>query len=1710
MATALDIGPLSWVKGEIDLALDLTKAELIAYATHPEDTFLKKAFASLHQAHGALAIVGLDGVTEFSRAIEQLLQVVNDKKVADASAAVRVIQEGIAALSLYLDELMAGGAHQSLKLFPDYRALVVQQGLPEPAPSELFFPDLTQRPPRREREPEPLTGEPLALRLRAARMGFERGLLKWIKGDAKGISEMKASLTLIELTRTTPAARAYWWVSLGVLDALGAGGLPEVVEARRFLLRLASQIKKLVEGVPEVPAPFLREALYLAATANNGHAALAVVQAAYRLDSLIPTAPVTVGRRDEHIRRLRELVAAARQDWVQLCGGAIAALLPFHEHVTWLADEAAATHEFSYVQLTAAICEQADLLRRNPMRHNDTLAVEMTSVLHLAESALDHFSLLGDDFAGQVNVVVARLSKAASGEMLEVPDTALVDAIPQRAPGRLLLESVANEIHINLGAIEQILDSFFRDSARKDRLNELQAPLKQVEDALVALDETRAIEVLDECAATFEQFAEPDFIPQREDFDRVAQKLLSIGFFVSQLALGPANPESFFGTATESIATEDSAQTATEKHASVDADADAGAPSDAEADALDAELRNIFTEEARDILVTFSTHLPRLHAVPDDKECLVILRRGFHTLKGSGRMVGLHDLGEAAWSVEQVMNRWLDEARAVTPDLLAMLDRAVTVFQQWVTPLGLSAGVPQEVSDLLQRCAALGGATQESLLGGVPPEPTFVAPVRPMAPGGGVPETITGPEFSGASLPPAPLSPAEIAQTVEPVAEITAQTAVPAATESAEVFAFPELPPVRVGTVEVSPALYSLYLNEARGYSAMLQAQLGQEAVPRPEVIRAAHTLASISAATGFLPIHHLAHALENALMRFEQLAIPPSDTQRFVFARCAGALAGMLGAVAERRMPGEEGALAATLNAMMPIPKAQDAPAEASAAAQVMDEQQAHRHIPQNEEEIDSHLLAVFLDESTDLVREIGEHLRAWRAVPEDVDVTHALARALHTLKGSARMAGAMACGELLHTMETRIEDALIKKHVSPDIIDGLEISLDHAASLLDGLRHDGLARAAGFTPDSSSDTREQAILVNGEVAAPSAVPPAGILANGNQPVLRVRADLVDQWVNDAGEISIARTRIESELRELKATLLDLTESVLRLRGQLREVEIQAESQMQSQQALAADHAQRFDPLEFDRFTRFQEVTRMMAESVNDVATVQHNLLLNLDHANAALMAQARLNRDLSQHLMRARMMPFDSLAERLHRVVRQAAKDADTRVNLDILNGQTEMDRSVLEKMAGPIEHLLRNSIAHGIEAKAQRLAVGKPEIGQITLTLVQESNDVVISLADDGAGIDYARIQQQAVAQGLLSSEAGSEAIDEAKLSALIFHPGFSTASEVTTLSGRGVGLGVVKNETATLGGRIDVRSIVGKGTTFLLTLPQTMAVTQVVMVVMGNRHYAIPSAMVEQVNELKPGAIAAIREAKGNEWQGAHYPWHYLPQLLGERHAVPVAAQRTWLLQIKSGTGRIALEVDGLVGNQEIVVKPIGPQLARIPWLIGATVLADGEVVLLVNPVVLLAEAAEHSMDIADIKEDAPAQPEGALVMVVDDSLTVRKVTSRLLDRQGYRVVTAKDGVDALEQLREILPDVMLIDIEMPRMDGFDLSQTIRADARLAGIPLIAITSRTADKHRQHALDVGINHYLGKPYNEDQLLALIAGYCDQKTMYTGTSL
>ena len=879
--------------------------------------------------------------------------------------------------------------------------------------------------------------------------------------------------------------------------------------------------------------------------------------------------------------------------------------------------------------------------------------------------------------------------------------------------------------------------------------------------------------------------------------------------------------------------------------------------------------------------------------------------------------------------------------------------------------------------------------------------------------------------------------------------------------------------PVRIGTLSLDPTLYRLYADEALGHVAQLRQTLsGGAGVPSREAIRAAHTLAGISAGTGFASVQALAHALENALVRHSLARTAPDETAGLLFARAVGSLDGMVGAIAERRPPAADAGLVDALTALQPMPvrMAQDASAGESVADLISPLAERRRSRPADE--IDPQLAALFIEEADEQLRQLDADLHAWRATPGDDEIGRHLARLLHTFKGGARMCGAMGLGELAHGMETRVEEALAAAGASPAVLDGLDVSLERAHHLVDALRPQpaGAAPAAGPVPTSAPET------------APAA---AAIL-------LRVRADLVDRLVNDAGELAIARSRIEDSMKGARGALADLTENVARLRSQLREFEIHAEAGMQSRHGLREVQRPDFDPLELDRFTRLQELTRMMAESVGDVATVQHALLRQVEASGEALAVQARLNRELSHALLRARMVPFASVAERLHRVVRQTAKELGRQANLDVKGGDTPVDRNVLERMLAPLEHLLRNAVAHGIESPQRRHAAGKPELGQIVLAIVPGDNDIALTLADDGAGLDFAAIRRRAVERGLLAETAPA---DDATLVDLIFRPGFSTAAEVSEIAGRGVGLDVVRDEVMRLGGRIAVSAEPGRGTRFEIVLPLTLALIPVMLVRAAAQTWAIPAALVEDAQELDADETAARRAAGGITREGRRYPWRSLATLYG---LAAESSATCWQLLLTGGGEALALEVAAMTGHQEVVVKPVGDQLARVPGLAGATVLPDGAVALIVDPLAL----ARRSVTPADAVPPAPtfgAAPDAraATVMVVDDSLTVRKITGRLLDRAGYRVMAAKDGEDALAQIAQQLPDLILADIEMPRMDGFELVRALRADPRRAGLPVIMITSRIAPKHRQLALELGVRHYLGKPYDEDELLGLVAG-------------
>jgi chemosensory pili system protein ChpA (sensor histidine kinase/response regulator) len=756
--------------------------------------------------------------------------------------------------------------------------------------------------------------------------------------------------------------------------------------------------------------------------------------------------------------------------------------------------------------------------------------------------------------------------------------------------------------------------------------------------------------------------------------------------------------------------------------------------------------------------------------------------------------------------------------------------------------------------------------------------------------------------------------------------------------------------------------------------------------------------------------------------------------------------------------------------------------------------------------DDVDFDLLPIFLDEAREILPQLGSAMRAWRAKPDEHLPAVDMRRHLHTLKGSARMTGLMRLGELAHLIEEKVI-AMDESAVPPALdfdqieerVDRFNTSLDRlsAGEELQEVQPLEVPVAAVFEQQKDKPSAIAMIAAaSAELVQQAAMPDA----RERVALLRVDAAEIDRFVNEAGELSIARSRIEGEMTTFRRALGDLADSVGRMRTQLREIEIQAESQMQSTILEKQEHGQTFDPLEFDRFTRMQELTRFLAESLGDVITLQQSLQKNLDEAELAILQQARLNRELQTGLMGIRLVPLANLSDRFYRVVRQTAKELGKKANLEIRGARAELDRSVLEKITAPFEHLLRNAIAHGLEEPLARVAAGKDELGEIMIDAQQRGNEIVLTVSDDGAGLNFARIREKAIEAGLLERNAE---LAEPQLAQFIFMTGFSTAKEVTQVAGRGVGMDVVKNEITSLGGRVEIASVAGKGTTFTITLPLTLAVTQAVMLRAGAATFAVPSVMIEQVQEYRAHGFSEAMGQGEIEWNRNKYPLRSLLPLLGEIDT-PTPPRQIPVLLLKSGVQRAAVRVDQIIGNREVVVKTIGPQLARLSGIAGATVLGNGQVVLILNPVQLVHRESQVAayVPVPQVEGEAALVVEersGApLVMVVDDSLTVRKITSRMLVREGYEVATAKDGVDALQQLQDVKPDCILLDVEMPRMDGFEFARNVRADDATRGIPIIMITSRTADKHRNHALEIGVNEYMGKPYQEEQLVALIKRY------------
>ncbi|AYM78294.1 response regulator [Janthinobacterium agaricidamnosum] len=1704
-----DSEPLSWVMVEIREALGRSKTALFEAGGREREeraTALQHARSHLHQAHGALVMVDVAGASLLTDGAERALARFRDGSLEYTLDHAQIVAALYQALTEYLEDLVAGTPPQPARLFPYYRDLQTLLGTERIHPADLFFPPSAML----EGQAIALADTPPVADYPAWRGRFEKSLLPFLKAQDDGArrqhaGELHATLTLVADAQQEAPARTFWFAMQAFAGLAASGEGMGTLNVKQLFGLINLQLRRLAQGTASLPEAMLRDALFFIAAAPEPTPEARQLRAAFALDGMLPADVETrrYGQVDQDaLQGARTSLAQARASWSRLAQADLdpalgpdfeASLQQVAAHVETLKQPALA----SLLRECAAVARQAVASGRSAALEN-----EIGMALLFADTGLEQLRRLPDDFAGNAETIAARLQALLAGE---APPPVTAGELSRQIEQGQTVAALAEDMKTGLRQVEKVLNAYYADAAGAGTAGALDgvAPvLEQLQRQLAGLGQEDARAAVLQVDAAVRQLAGGDANAHAEALDEIAQNVSALGFFVdmlgrnAQAASGRFHFDAAAGTFRalpfEKVAAAGAVPVPLLDQALAPA-APAGMDAAPAVTDVDAEMLDIFIAEAREVLAFIDTTLalPREQAASGDH--LAMLRRSFHTLKGSSRMIGLAQFAEAAGAIERVMNTWLAEARPASDDLFTLLNYGWYQLSEWVAELEGGAGREREAGMLL--------AAAERVREGGPFELRKPRPAAPLAGNGNV---IGLPLATAPALHEAPDDHLK-----------------------------------HVGELRISLPLYNIYLAETDELLRVLTRDFGEwRHEPRAvsaEALQAVHTLAGTSGTVGFQSLRDLAHALETVIetvvpplagLRAEQHDVLEQATRRigqmlqaFALGDLAPTQPDMIEALntlwrALTAPPGESkedrlDALFAEAYASIVGTPAQPAeplaevpapaPAQESGASDDLFDA-GFEHAPPLEhaapeapapaimpadaaallaasagisDELDLDLLSVFLEEGADLLPQIGEALRSWQQQPHDSGQAQMLLRTLHTVKGSARMAGAMRLGQHAHEIETHIENMLHAGTATPQAFEELLAHYDHALHLFEQLQQPLLPLPG---------------MEDNPVAEPKAA------------LVRVRADILDRLVNQAGEVSITRSKMENEVGVLGASLSEFSDNLARLRRQLREVEMQAESQIASRMAVGSERE--FDPLEFDRFTRLQELTRMMAESVNDVASFHENLSHSVDAVTDDLVLQARLTRELQRDLMQIRMVPFASIAERLFRVARQSAKEVDKRVNLDIRGGGVEIDRSVLERMAAPFEHLLRNAIVHGVEPRDARLAAGKSETGELLVQVSQQGNEVAIAFSDDGAGLDLERIRAKAHGAGLVPTDAP---LSDAQAAELIFTPGFSTADSLTELAGRGFGMDIVRSEALALGGRVETQTQAGLGMRFTIHLPLTLAVTQVVLLAANGKTYALPSVLVEQVLHLKGEQLEQVRAAGRIESHGQSLALHHLSAMLGETPAEQATQRHAPVLLLRNGNDRLALQVDDVVGNREVVVKHVGPQLARMPGIAGATVLGTGDIVLILNPVAL-AQHLEHHPELLSQYALASREQHAASsvlavpavrVMVVDDSLTVRRVMQRLFEREGYQVLLAKDGLDALEQLHALepaaMPALLLVDVEMPRMDGFDLTRNVRSDDKTRAIPVIMITSRSADKHRAHAFELGVNAYFGKPFQEDELLA-----------------
>ncbi len=1724
------------VAKELAVTLNDARASLEAYAERSDQrVLLERCADQLHCAHGVLRLVEVYGAALLAEEMEHvtryLLSSDNDQK--RQGDGLDALMRAMVQLPTYLERVLSGGRDLALVLLPLLNDLRSVRGSPLLSEGTLLLLNLkSDQPAQPQLQLQDEQSISVAQWARRLRPRFQIGLLGYIRGErtVQNLEILAKVAEKLEQIATTQAVFQLWWVIGAILEAVRANGLEGSATLKRLLGQADRQIRALYERgearyCEDPPVDLLNNLLYYVARASTSGGRIAAVRASFKLSELLPVDDSIEHERESlsapSVKLMRTVAAAIKEDlskvkdvldiFVRRGGGRSDELLPQLDLLKKISDTLGVLGLGELRQrVQTEIADLSGLIADGQSPPEESL-MKMAGVLLSVEDSLDD------------QLVRLILPTPSDGSAAGLPPD-------QDLEFRLVSEAVLRECIVNMARIKEAVSIAVQKPGDfpPQGLDNVPQLLRGITAGLLMLGKGRAVELMDAIGAEVRRLVEPGApAPDAIRLERVADAIVSIEYYMETLQSGRNDPWYMLDNAemclktladevpvrvpNVAIASSEAAQTvkidpvetiALERARRTQA---ATHPLMAvpEPEPADPQFVELFIEEAKEEIASIQSSFPQWDQNPMDLESLALMRRSFHTLKGSGRMVGARSIAEFGWSIENLLNRIIDKTLTRTPGMMALLRSSVAVLPQLVEQLETGRESPLPTEALMARAFAYADGREA--------DQATVALAQEDR------EASSSSSASGAAVPPA-----------------------------------------------MDPVLHDIYSKETSSHLAEIREYLrkrtGQPAphdLPEP-VYRAIHTLSGSSKMAEARHGIRVTEPLNQVMRKVFESGYGLSDLGLATLSEAVGAIDNVVSHINESTAFFSEQPLLLTrlheVETELDAAIARDA-IDTSASAVVPAMAAAPEAAPAEPEgglpaeEFDHEIANIYSEEATELLEAAQISLTAWNSDRKDKERVAELQRQLHTLKGGARMAGIRAMGDLSHELETlvlQIDGGLVAGDDHAHAV--MQASLDELASMRDLVSNGSLpigamgliaqlrdladasrTRAAAASPaatatavaapdveaaplfaeapptaaqpdlDTSARPQEAVPIAAGEDSISSLELSSAPVLPGRESVpaervemARVDADLLDTMLNNAGEVSIFRARLDQQVNSIDFNLAELARTVTRLKEQLRGMEIETEAQVLNRHQDVEPRRSDFDPLELDRYSSLQQYSRALAETSSDVASIQGLLETLTREAQNLLTQQSRVITELQNSLMRTRMVPFQRHVQRLTRLVRQAANDTGKRAELVVQGASAELDRQMLERIVPPLEHMLRNAVVHGVEIPERRAALGKPDVGRISVSLERDGAEVVIVVADDGAGINIKLIREKAIALGLTDPHA--KLTDEEAVQ-LILETGFSTAGHVTQAAGRGVGMDVVATEVKKLGGGLFIDTTLGKGSHFTIRLPFTLAISQALIVRVAEEIYALPLATVEGVVRLPRNIVARHlgKDAPLFEYGGQKYRFQQLGSFVGlGATRLPESDVSISVVLIRAGEHSTALVTDELVGSREIVVKSLGPQISGIRGIAGATILGDGRIVIILD-MGSLVRSEWRARPTEPVVLDQ--RDRRTFALVVDDSITVRRVTQRLLERNGMRVLTAKDGVDAVSLLQEHQPDIILLDIEMPRMDGYEVAAHVRNDPRLKNIPIVMITSRVSEKHRARAIELGVDDYLGKPYQESQLLDAI---------------